>query len=492
MYVQQLDRVSLHQATEPQVPESQPTGILDTVQATSLDDLLAIAADLCDAPVSALTLEGGLRVFYRSTTDLKPTHILRSSSIRSYTIESIDALIVEDLLIDERLMHDEQVQRSGARFYAGVPVSAPGTSQSGTVCVLGGDPRKMSFKQKQSLLRVGRQISNLLHLYSEKRTAQSLADELNKQNHLSGILFESSPVEMHLKDKTGRIVVYNRAFAERFRIGMAEWIGKTSFDLLPHAMAIEVSAEEYQVRSTGRSRTIYVEVPDGTEASHWRSTRIPCVGAEDSDMVLCVSVDITNEVRSKQQLEETQRSLEAARSQLQGLLKRDDVTNLFNRRGFEASCLAALFTLQTSGQPFAVIEIELGALSLLNRRLGPHVVDELLRDIGYAIQQNSSSAETPARIAGGSFRVLVNDASQKTIDEIVNRIAHAIEAITWPGSRLSPRTSSKFFANRQMHAGDMFSAPSKAAVKHSPYKVDAEKARRQNALAFGQTRIAQV
>ena len=71
--------------------------------------------------------------------------------------------------------------------------------------------------------------------------------------------------------------------------------------------------------------------------------------------------------------------------------------------------------------------------------------------------------ETAARVAGGSFRLVVSPASEASLLAIAKRIEKQIDSILWKGKVMSPTLRSKLFCDRQMHPGDLYATPGRLA-----------------------------
>ena len=454
--------------------------ILDTATETCFDDLMSLAADLCQTSLGAITFVGENDVFHKSTLGFSAPNVPRAASFCDHTIRQDEIFVVEDALADDRFRSNELIRETGIRFYAGAPVACSDGNILGAVCVLAPEPRRLSSVQKEQLKRIARQVNVLLDLRLEKIASVTLRNQLEAQQQLFQTYFEHSPVETYLKDVEGRIQLYNTAFAKRFNLKRDEWVGKTAYDLWPRKVADEVTADERRVRETGVSRTKYMVVPGNGGTTHWRSTRIPCKDVTGQHMTLCVSVDVTAEARKAQELEKTKGDLQIAISRLRELLKIDELTGLHNRRAFEERCVDALSRLRTDGIPFSVMYIDLGALTLYNRRLGPLVVDGMLRSVGRAITLDSSVSETAARMSGGIFRVLALNATPSENDRTIARIKSNISAVRWPGGALNPEIKIRVFEDRNLHASDLFSPPATPTRRHTLYS-DAETLRKKHA-----------
>src|SRR6185312_4100649 len=88
-------------------------------------------------------------------------------------------------------------------------------------------------------------------------------------------LVDAMPVEAYVKERTGRVVCYNKQLASRFCITQTEWLGKTSYDLAGREAADQLTAEDRHVMETGKSFEGNVTLPnrDGT-TSFWKIIKV--------------------------------------------------------------------------------------------------------------------------------------------------------------------------------------------------------------------------
>ena len=153
-------------------------GVLDTEPEPAFDDLTALAAELCDAPMSMISLVDTDRQWFKSRVGLDVTQTPRDQAFCAYALHSDEPLVVEDATRDPRFADNPMV--TGAmhlRFYAGVPLINEDGLTLGTLCVMGTQPRTLSDHQRTALGRLGRQAVALLEL---RRTAARMTEAREK------------------------------------------------------------------------------------------------------------------------------------------------------------------------------------------------------------------------------------------------------------------------------------------------------------------------
>ena len=123
--------------------------VLDTAPEEGFDDLTSLAAELCDAPISVVSLVDTDRQWFKSRVGLGMSETPRDQAFCAYALHSDQPLIVEDATRDPRFVDNPMVTgEMHLRFYAGVPLINEDKLTLGTLCVMGTEPRSLSVAQR--------------------------------------------------------------------------------------------------------------------------------------------------------------------------------------------------------------------------------------------------------------------------------------------------------------------------------------------------------
>ena len=76
--------------------------ILDTPPEPAFDDLVHLAAQLCNAPIAAVALVAAERVWCKARLGFTVTELPRADSIAAYTIAQTGTFVVRDTLAEDR------------------------------------------------------------------------------------------------------------------------------------------------------------------------------------------------------------------------------------------------------------------------------------------------------------------------------------------------------------------------------------------------------
>lgn len=147
--------------------------VLDTVPEEVFDDLTALAAHICEAPIALISLVDEDRQWFKSKVGLSLRETSRDVSFCAHAIMNQGMLIVPDATKDPRFKSNPMV--TGAqkiRFYAGAPLITPDGHALGTLCVLDQKPRQLRPEQKEALLVLAHHVISQLEL---RRHARELA-----------------------------------------------------------------------------------------------------------------------------------------------------------------------------------------------------------------------------------------------------------------------------------------------------------------------------
>jgi len=142
--------------------------VLDTGREARFDDLTKLAASICEAPVSLVSLVDTHRLFLKSAHGMEVREVPYPDSFCGHAIRQREVFEVPDATRDPRFSeHPLVLEPPRVRSYAGAPLVTPQDHALGTLCVLDFVPRRFDSKQIETLRILARQVMCQLELNLE-------------------------------------------------------------------------------------------------------------------------------------------------------------------------------------------------------------------------------------------------------------------------------------------------------------------------------------
>ena len=138
--------------------------ILDTPPETAFDDLVMLAAQICQVPIAILGFIDSERYWIKANFGLKLEAIPRASML--YPLDGpVHLVVVGDARLDERLSQHPMVMLwPKIRFYAGAPIVSARGELVGVLEVFDPSPRKLDERQLAALAALAHQVTAQLEL----------------------------------------------------------------------------------------------------------------------------------------------------------------------------------------------------------------------------------------------------------------------------------------------------------------------------------------
>lgn len=109
----------------------------------------------------------------------------------------------------------------------------------------------------------------------------------------------------------------------------------------------------------------------------------------------------------------------------------DDLTDLANRRAFDARWAEAMALAHTTGLPCALLLIDLDHFKRVNDALGHAAGDAVLRHFGSLLRAHVREADLAARLGGEEFAVLLAGSDRKHALAVAERLRASTAAAAW-------------------------------------------------------------
>jgi len=278
---------------------------------------------------------------------------------------------------------------------------------------------------------------------------------------------EHVPDGIYFKDRRSRFVRISRSLANRFRLSdPSQATDKTDFDMFSREHAEQAFADEQQIIHTGQPLVEKEEKetwPDGHES--WvLTTKLPLADAGGHIIgTMGISRDITERKRTEAELNRyrahleklvTERTAELAltnellqrdiaarkvaeheltgkaqelarvNAELESLSLTDDLTGLYNRRGFRALADHRVRLASRNGDGFSIVFIDLDGLKQINDTFGHHEGNQALAEVGDVLRGCFRASDIVARLGGDEFAIFIGETGE---DEIAKRMQRGFQ-----------------------------------------------------------------
>lgn len=154
-------------------------GILDTPAAPNFDEITAMVAAVCEAPIALISLVDRDRQWFLSTQGVSLRSTPIETSVCAHAILQDAVFEVGDLRADPRfadmslVVEDPQI-----RFYAGEVLRDPTGLPMGTLCVIDHEARSVDDRQRHTLQVMARRVMREIELHRVALRSHTLAAEL--------------------------------------------------------------------------------------------------------------------------------------------------------------------------------------------------------------------------------------------------------------------------------------------------------------------------
>lgn len=154
--------------------------ILGGASERELDDIVALATQICGVPIATITLIDGQHQWFKAKVGLSLEGTPRDVAFCAHTMMARSAFFVADTHLDPRFCDNPLVVDAPfLRFYAGCPLITAGGSAVGALAVMDRVPRELSSHQHFALQVLAEQVVKWLEL---RRTVLRLEDALAERD----------------------------------------------------------------------------------------------------------------------------------------------------------------------------------------------------------------------------------------------------------------------------------------------------------------------
>jgi diguanylate cyclase (GGDEF)-like protein/PAS domain S-box-containing protein len=294
--------------------------------------------------------------------------------------------------------------------------------------------RKSEAQQAERLAAMGVGIGTLLmvllalvSLLTVNRDVEELrrtADELSKSEEHYRLLTEQSSDLVRLLSLDGRVSYVSPSVERILGYDAAEYLKLPPLSLM-HPSEIEAA------------KGILNEVKNGTQSEgvstyrlrhkngeyRWFEVRWAALRSASGELR-----ELHTAARDVTERREAEQQLNSYAKQLRALAIRDELTGLYNRRGFSEVAGQAHSRALRDSRPAALIFMDLNGMKRINDELGHDIGDQALVDTADVLTSGMREADVLARLGGDEFVVFALDFGASDLEPLRRRLRELADA----------------------------------------------------------------
>ncbi len=220
--------------------------------------------------------------------------------------------------------------------------------------------------------------------------------------------FDTIPDIIAVIDNQYRIIKANQIMAKKLGVTRKELIGKFCYNVIHGTKKPPSNCPHHKTITDGKEHIeeFYAE----SMKRHYIISATPLFDSEGQAIGV---IEVARDITKRKKIEE----------QLQSVAITDELTGLFNRRGFftlaEQQCKLA----DRTKKGLLLLYLDLNGFKIINDTFGHTVGDQALVDTATILKKSFRKSDIIARIGGDEFAVLLTEPSKPAIEKlIVNHI----------------------------------------------------------------------
>lgn len=280
---------------------------------SDFDRMAGMAALIGECKMALISFSDGKELWHKAIKGLSKSELEAASVIGGYVLDSGEALILQDILLDERFKdHPDISSGKTIRCYFAYPLKDKKGTVLGMLSVMDIDAKTITATQQQLLSMLAEGIASLL---------QGRVKRIENRN--VGLLFEHSDDLICILDPNLNFKRMNPSFDHKLGWTEQELQGKTILDIVPPQGIAQAQSiwQNLKGRLQLEDPTHQVAIKSGGfRMIEWTATV-----EESGGDVFAIGRDVTAEMEKNQALKVSEQKLKAFFESSQGLMCTHDV-----------------------------------------------------------------------------------------------------------------------------------------------------------------------
>ena len=239
--------------------------VLNAAPDPVLDDIAGLAAQICNAPIAAVSLIGADRIWLKSHIGIDVAELPLAATPCEMTILGDTVYEVRDARKDPDFAPEGIIVGGHTfRFYAGAPLTTPNGVSIGALLVLDKPARALTPAQANALSVLSRQVINRLELSTRirqidrsARARQRVESALTVERNFVSAVLDTVGALVVVFDTAGRIVRFNRACENASGYDFPTLVGRYAWDKLIPRSDISQAIEQFENMRNGAFPAVF-------------------------------------------------------------------------------------------------------------------------------------------------------------------------------------------------------------------------------------------
>jgi diguanylate cyclase (GGDEF)-like protein/PAS domain S-box-containing protein len=233
-------------------------------------------------------------------------------------------------------------------------------------------------------------------------------EEIEQLRKFSDSTVQTMTEGLVLTDSEGRFTFVNRAAAHMLGITPSEMVDREVLSFVPKDQhAIVRRADEKRSKGISDRYELVFLHKDGTRRTFLVSGGPRVQGAQFGG-TMAVLTDITD----RKHMEE----------EILALSLRDELTTLYNRRGFMTLAEQQLKTASRLKKKIALLYLDVDDLKKINDSSGHKMGDRALAEVAFILKKSFREADIVGRLGGDEFSILAMESTKMNVDILTQRL----------------------------------------------------------------------